>query len=50
MRVAIDMDNGYIDWYVEDKIVGSAKMPRVFRNGFRVVMGVLNVGDSVLLN
>ena len=50
MRVAVDMDNGYIDWYVDEKIVGSAKIPKVFHQGFRVVLGMLNVGDSVLLN
>jgi hypothetical protein len=50
MRVAVDMENGYIDWYVDERIVGSAKIPRVFQQGFRVVLGVLNVGDSVLLN
>ena len=42
MRVAIDMDKNFIDWYVEDAIVGSSKLPRIFKQGFRVVFNLVN--------
>ena len=50
MRVVLDMSNDFIDWYVEDTIVGSAKLPQIFRQGFRVVFSLYNTEDYVLLN
>mgnify|MGYP000462887177 CR=1 FL=1 len=50
MRLAIDMDNYFIDWYIEDQIVGSSKLPIIFRQGFRTVFALFNSEDTVLLN
>ena len=50
MRVALDMDKRIIDWYVDDTIVASAKLPRIFKQGFRVMFSMFNEDDSVLLN
>lgn len=50
MRVVLDMHHHFVDWYVEDTIVASAKLPQVFQQGFRVVFSLFNLEDSILLN
>ena len=50
MRVILDLNSSFIDWYVEDSIVASAKLPDMFGQGFRVVFSLFNTEDSVLLN
>ena len=50
MRVGLDMDKKIVDWYVEDAIVASTKLPRIFKQGFRVVFSLYNEDDSILLN
>ena len=42
MRVGLDMDKKIVDWYVEDAIVASTKLPRIFKQGFRVVFSLYN--------
>ena len=44
------MNKKIIDWYVDEAIVASAKLPRIFKQGCRVVFSMFNQDDSVLLN
>ena len=44
------MQNDFVDWYVEETIVASAKLPQIFKQGFRVVFSLFNLDDSILLN
>ena len=51
MRVTFDLDNFFIDWYVEDTIVASSKLPQMhYHQGFRVAFSLFHTEDSVLLN
>ena len=44
------MHHDFVDWYVEETIVASAKLPHIFKQGFRVVFSLFNLDDSILLN
>ena len=50
LKVAVDMDARYIDWYVEEAIVASAKISKPFTQGFRVFLSFFHIEDSLLLN
>jgi hypothetical protein len=50
MRIAIDTENYFIDWYIEDNIVASSKIPKIYHQGFRVILSLYHVNDSVLIN
>lgn len=40
IRITIDMDANYIDWYIEEDIVASSKISRAFNQGFRVILNL----------
>ena len=50
-RITIDMDNRFVDWYADEKLCGSAKIPLFFtQGGCRAFLSVYSARDLVLLN
>ena len=50
-RAVIDMENKFVDWYADDKLCGSAKIPLFFtQGGCRAFLSLYTSRDLVLLN
>jgi hypothetical protein len=50
LKITLDMSEQYVEWYIDDAIVASAKLPSMFMQGFKIIFGLFNTEDSVLLN
>ena len=50
MRITIDMDGKYIDWYIQEDIVASSKISQAFNQGFRVILNLAEEKDCIILN
>jgi len=40
LRVVVDIDDGFIDWYVEEQLVGSAQLTKVYVQGCRMFVNL----------